>query len=156
MTTFAKMFSEEIRRLARKEIRAAVSDLQSTNRKLKQANSQLQKRLAGMERQLKKVAEGKLTTAKSVSKVEDALEQKVRITAKGIRSLRARWGVSQTDFARILGVSSQSIVNWEAKEGAISLRSRPRQAYLELRHIGARDARKLLDEMDGSTAKTAE
>ena len=54
--------------------------------------------------------------------------------------------MSQTDFARVLGVSAQSVVNWEAKEGAISLRERPRKAYLSLRDLGAREARKLLEE----------
>ena len=54
MPTFAKNFTDEVRRLARKELRVATQEIQESNRKLKKSNSDLTKRVANLERLIKK------------------------------------------------------------------------------------------------------
>ena len=44
-------------------------------------------------------------------------------TPTAIRKLRAKLGQSRSEFAGTLGVSTQTIVNWESKRGALKLRA---------------------------------
>lgn len=68
---------------------------------------------------------------------------KLRFVAKGLGSLRKRLGVSIEEFATLLGVSPQSIYNWQAGKTV------PRRAQLEklaaVRSIGKREARQMLE-----------
>lgn len=67
----------------------------------------------------------------------------VRFVAKGLRSLRARLGLSAAQLATLLSVSEQSVYNWETKK------TMPRQeqlaAIIALRGVGKRDAHSRLD-----------
>jgi len=59
--------------------------------------------------------------------------------AKGLRSQRARLGLSAADFGKLIGVSAQSIYNWESEK------ARPRAGQIarvaQLRLMGKREAR---------------
>lgn len=46
------------------------------------------------------------------------------VTPAGIRSLRERLGLSRAAFAAQLGVSAQTVANWENRTGALRLQSR--------------------------------
>jgi uncharacterized Zn finger protein len=50
------------------------------------------------------------------------------ITGTQVRELRERLGLSQRDFALMLGVSGASIVKWEKSEAAVGLQKRSRSA----------------------------
>ena len=67
----------------------------------------------------------------------------MRFVAKGLRSLRARLGLSAHDLAQLMGVSDQSIYNWELKKAA------PRREQLvtlgTLREMGKREAHARLE-----------
>lgn len=54
---------------------------------------------------------------------EPAKRRPFKATGAGVRSLRNRLGLSRSDFARKLGVSAQSITNWENSRGKLVLRS---------------------------------
>lgn len=68
---------------------------------------------------------------------------KARLIAKGLRSMRARLGLSTAELATLLGVSPRSIYNWEHWKASL------RQSYIDaiaaLRGIGKKDARKRLE-----------
>jgi transcriptional regulator with XRE-family HTH domain len=76
----------------------------------------------------------------------------VRFVAKGLRSQRKRLGLSQTDVGTLLGVSAQSIYNWESES------ARPRDDQLAklaaLRGIGKREAAERLKQRVGTRAST--
>jgi transcriptional regulator with XRE-family HTH domain len=74
--------------------------------------------------------------------------KQVRFVAKGLRSHRERLGVSAVELAKLIGVSSQSVYNWE--HGV----TRPREAQLgalaTLRSLGKREVRARLEQIDGA------
>jgi transcriptional regulator with XRE-family HTH domain len=63
--------------------------------------------------------------------------------SKGLVSLRKRLGLSAADLARLLGVSMQSIYNWEHKKA--SPRKEQVAAIAALRSIGRKEALRRLD-----------
>jgi uncharacterized Zn finger protein/DNA-binding XRE family transcriptional regulator len=67
------------------------------------------------------------------------------ITGKAVAQLRARFGLSQSEFARLLGVSVPTIGNWEKKSGAIALQTRSLEAWRAARRLTKRQARRKLD-----------
>jgi DNA-binding transcriptional regulator YiaG len=155
MPNINKVLNEEIRRLARREVRSSLSPLQDKNRALRKTVSELQTRVRQLERANKRLA-SQTVQPTAVAAASDASadtdEDRVRITAKGIRSLRQKWNMTAAEFAEMLGVSQLTVYNWEKKEGPIRMRQRPRSAYLGLRDLGAREARRRLEEMQGGQA----
>jgi DNA-binding transcriptional regulator YiaG len=69
----------------------------------------------------------------------------LRFVAKGLRSLRARLGLSAPELARLIGVSDQTVYNWELKKTV------PRKSQLatlaNVRSLGKREARSRLDSL---------
>ena len=90
--------------------------------------------------------EQRLREEATKSKTEREELGQVRITAKGIRSLRRRFGVSQAEFAQLVDFTAQAVYLWESKEGRLDLRADSKAALAELRTIGAREARRRLEE----------
>ena len=75
---------------------------------------------------------------------EPAEGQKARITAKGMRSLRKKLGLTGQEFAKLLGVSLISVYQWEKKSGPLRVRDATRAAILSVRDLGAREAKERL------------
>ncbi len=61
-------------------------------------------------------------------------------TGGGITSLRERFRMTPIEFALLVGVSTLTITNWEAKSGALTLRARSRQALGEVERLSKRKA----------------
>jgi len=51
------------------------------------------------------------------------------VTGKAVAALRAKFGMSQSEFARLLGVSAPSVGNWEKKPGTLDLQTRTLSAW---------------------------
>jgi uncharacterized Zn finger protein/DNA-binding XRE family transcriptional regulator len=66
------------------------------------------------------------------------------VTGKAIAELRAKFGMSLSEFAKLLGVSVPSIVNWEKKSGPLDLQSRSLAAWKTARRLTKRQAWKQL------------
>lgn len=62
-------------------------------------------------------------TAKKTAKKAVGKPRRFKATAASIRKLRAGLGLSRADFAAQVGVSAQSIMNWESKSGPLNLRA---------------------------------
>ena len=111
MPNIATALKEEITRLARKEIRAQTGST-------KKASAQYRRDIAALKRQVAKLTkqvallEGQILK-KAPALPTDKAKTNVRFTAKGLRSQRKRLGLSIPDYARLAGVSPQSIYNWE-------------------------------------------
>jgi uncharacterized Zn finger protein len=63
------------------------------------------------------------------------------ITGKAVARLRTKFGMSQSEFARLLGVSVPTIGNWEKKSGTLALRSRSLNAWDAAKKLTKRQAR---------------
>lgn len=145
MPDISALFKSEIARLSRKTVRQHVEPLRSIVAAQRQQLSALKKQVSQLERELTKlrrVAAPKVvpTAADSAS---DAAPTQVRFVAKGLKSLRARLGLSAEDLGRLIGVSTQTIYNWEAKKTAP--RSSQLGAIAAVRGLGKKDAEARLE-----------
>jgi DNA-binding transcriptional regulator YiaG len=140
MPNFASALKGEISRLSTKVARNHVAPVQSTTSALRKQVSALKKQLQALERE---VAALKRRTTRTQPNVESEDESKFRFTAKGLRSLRTRLGLSADEFGRLLDVGQQTIYNWESEK------TQPRRAQVPsiaaLRKIGKREARARLE-----------
>lgn len=62
------------------------------------------------------------------------------VTGKAVARLRTKFGMSQSEFAKLLGVSAPSIGNWENKPGTLNLQPRTRDALNDAKKLTKRKA----------------
>jgi transcriptional regulator with XRE-family HTH domain len=147
MPNIAALLKEEISRLSRKEIRRQVSVV-------KRSSAQHRRHIAALKRQVQKLEKQIATVARRSGKVGTASASGAsagtgadaagnRFVAKGLVSLRSRLGLSASEFAKLVGVSAQSIYNWEHKKAT------PRREQVAtiatLRGLGKKEARARLE-----------
>jgi DNA-binding transcriptional regulator YiaG len=136
MSNVAFALKEEIVRLARKEIRAETEGLKKGSAQFRSEVSALKKRVASLEKTVSRLSKSAAKGQKAKAVPNE--ETQVRFRAKGLIALRRRLGLSATEMGTLLGVSAQTIYNWEAEK------SRPRQpqlvAFASMRGIGKRQA----------------
>jgi DNA-binding transcriptional regulator YiaG len=138
---------QEIQRLARKEVRAAVLPLKKERISLKRSLRDLRNQVTLLEKQNRALNSSFANTGASLpTTVQDEEGHRVRITAKGMKSLRRKLKLTQAEFAKLLGVSSQSVWQWEQKSGAIRIRNRTREALLNLRNKTSKEVKQQLNE----------
>lgn len=136
MPNIAALLKNEISRLSRREVRKEVQPLRKLAATHRREIAALKRTIAALDRRAKSLA--KATSLKNQEGgVSD--ERPTRFVAKGLVSLRKRLGVSAADLARLLGVSMQSVYNWERKKA--SPRREQVAAIAALRSIGKKEAR---------------
>lgn len=142
MSNLGSVLKNEITRLARKEVRTQLEPLRKANANYRREIAELKRQLSTLSRQAKGTARAPREPVE-----EGAQPAKLRFGAKGLRTLRARLGLSAGDFGKLAGVSGQSIYNWEAGKAV------PRRSQLEalsaLRSLGKREAQARLQEISG-------
>lgn len=136
MANIHAMLKEEITRLARKTLNAELEGL-------RKASAGYRKDIAALKRQVAALERGRATLEKRVGRTASAPketegESAVRFSAKGLKTLRARLGLSAEDFGRLAGVSGQSVYNWE--RGTTIPRRQQVLALAGLRGLGKREA----------------
>ena len=136
-----RLLKEEIARLARREIRSETERLKKASSQYRADIAALKRQVADLEKQLGRAAR-KVAPASS-AETSDVDTSKLRYSAQRLKSQRARMDVTAADFARLLGVSAQTVYNWEAE----TTRPRPEQiaAIAGLRKIGKKEVRARLD-----------
>lgn len=147
MPNLTSVLNEEIRRLARKEIRAQVGKTQkqvAEQRReiaeLKRVNAELARRVSFLERQekqrLEHPAEPKVVIQKADGKTEPA--STARFSPKWLSKHREKLGLSAVDYAKLVGCSPLSIYKWE--KGESTPRVAQREMLASIRGIGKREA----------------
>src|SRR5690349_19080525 len=111
MPNLGTVLKAEISRLARKEVRAEVETLRKASGTYRREIAELKRQVAQLERRLKQAAKARPAAA-SAQEGEDTATR-MRFSAKGLQSLRAKLGLSAADFGALAGVSGQSIYHWE-------------------------------------------
>lgn len=143
MANLASLLKSEISRLARREINAAVEPLRAQVTRLRKEVSGLKRQLSDMERANKR-AEQASPVVEAVQKVGEDGKQR-RFSAKRLKAFRERMGLSAPDLASLLGVSAQSIYNWE--NGAVRPSDDTIVALARLKESGKRNLRAALEQM---------
>jgi DNA-binding XRE family transcriptional regulator len=141
MPNIGAMLKQEITRLARREVRVQVQATKKASTQYRRHIAALRRQVTALERQLAVVRRRGTTSAPAAA--ADA-PQKIRFVAKGLKSQRARLGLSAADFGRLVGVSAQSIYNWE--QGHATPRAGQLAILAARRGIGKREALKLLEQ----------
>jgi DNA-binding transcriptional regulator YiaG len=144
MANIGTVLKVEIIRLARREVRREVQLLRKSSAGYRREIAALKRAIATLERCTKALA--KSTPMQSSSTLTD--ETPIRFVAKGLVSLRKRLGLSAAELAQLLGVSMQSVYNWEHKKA--SPRKEQVAAIVALRPIGKNEARRRLEAMTRS------
>ena len=107
MPDFKLTFQEEVRRLARKEVKAASETLAAQQKTIRE----LTKRIEALE---KKQAVPVVPKAdKPAEVVVPAKSGKARFSPKTIIKFRKKYGISQKGFAALLGVATFTVSHWE-------------------------------------------
>ena len=153
MPNIASVLKAEILRLAAKAVRTAVAPLKKEKVGLKRTARDLRRRVKKLEQDNEILLAEQERHRKLVVGAIPADTLTIRITAKGMRSLRRKLGLTQVEFARLVGVSGQNVYQWERKEGAIRVRNATKKAIFSVRDLGAREARRRLEDMTESTAR---
>jgi len=146
MPNIATALRDEIRRLSRQESRTQVEPTKKATAVHRRDIALLKRQVVLLERQVKSMM-GRLSTTSSVPQTS-VPEAKLRFVAKGLRSQRERLGLSAEGLGKVLGVSGQSIYNWE------SGKARPRRDQLtklsQLRKVGKRRVMAFLAQQAGT------
>ncbi|GHB95500.1 helix-turn-helix domain-containing protein [Thermomonas carbonis] len=140
MPNLSTILKGEITRLARKEIKAAVDPVRKANAGQRKEIAELKRQMAALQRDLK----ASLKPSKVV-KQEGEAPAGTRFSAKGLKSLRAKLGLSAGEFGLLVGASGQSIYKWETGKGVPRASQLP--ALASVRGIGKREAAKRLASM---------
>ncbi len=146
MPDIAKVLREEIQRLARREIKAAIAYLKKDNATLKRTAADHKRRLSQLEKDSKYLLPQAKKFRETVVKPPDVEVEKARITAKMIKSIRGRLGLSQATLAKILKVATNTVLLWEQKEGRLTFRNlETKAAIVSLRGMTKAEVAKLLE-----------
>ena len=145
MPNIAIVLKDEMQRLARKEIKAALSRLHKDNVALKRTAADHKRRLATLERGNRKLLKYASKNQAEAVEVKDQEIDRARITAKMIRSIRAKLNLSQTEFAALIGVNGQSVYQWEHKEGRLTFRGNTKAMIVGLRKLNRIEAHQNLE-----------
>ena len=140
MPSIEKVLRSEIQRLAKKEAKAATADLRKLSAGHRRSIADLRRRVEQLERENKQLVKqlAKLPQ-ESDEPVEDAID-KARITAKMIKSIRSRLGLSQAKFGQLIGVAAITVAKWEQKEGRLMFRGDAKAKIVAARSMTKKEA----------------
>ncbi len=143
MANLVVSLREEIRRLARKEIRLQTGSMKQAVSQYRREIARLKRQLRSMEKRLAMVAAARPTAA--IATVENHSLEGTRFSVRSLKSQRRRLGFSASHYAMLVGVSPLTIYNWEHGK------SRPRKSQLavlaSIRGIGKREAKAKLGKL---------
>jgi len=148
MPSLNTVLGEEIRRLARKEIRSQVGPTQKIVAKYRGEIADLKRRVADLERRLGFVEKQEKKRISAGPKAARSAGAKApRFSPGWIKKHRKKLGISAADYGQLIGVSPLTVYNWE--KGNSSPRMKQLLAWGEIRGLGKREAIKRLELMEG-------
>jgi DNA-binding transcriptional regulator YiaG len=149
MPNIASVLKEEILRLARKEARGETNALKRASAQYRRDIAALKRQVAELQRNVAPLEKQAIRNAPSEAAEVDT--DRVRFSAKGLRSQRQRLGLSAANYGKLIGITGQTIYSWEQET------SRPRQQQVakiaSLRHLGKREALTRLEQLKGGGKK---
>lgn len=146
MANVAELLKSEIARIARREVRKETKTLASVVRQQKAKIVALQKQLAAVQKERKASHRKSLAIDPALTPSVVPRRRNGQFRPDGLKQLRAEHKISAAVLSRILGVTVQSIYNWE------SGKTRPNVTQFEkiiiLTNMGKREFRSRLASMD--------
>lgn len=149
MPNIGALLKAEIARLSKREIRKEVASV-------KKASATHRREIAALKRHVMALQRKSALLEKRANQAFDSetsalTDRPVRFVAKGLRSLRKRLGYSAAQLARVLGVSEQSVYNWETRK--TTPRKEQLAAISAMRGMGKREAQSRLASIESTRAR---
>lgn len=142
MPNFVAALKEEVTRLARKELRGETGMLKKSSARYRSEIAGLKRRIALLEQQVSRLA--RMAAKGRRDENEPANEgRRVRFSADGLKKLREKRGLSAAALGKLLGVTAQTIYNWEA--GTTRPGSEQLAALAAARSLGKREIARRLE-----------
>ena len=138
MPDIKQVLNDEIRRLARKELKNTLGPLAKQVAEQKKQISELKKQILMLEKRQSVPTE---TKKDELVPVEDNV--KLRLNSAGIVRIRTKLKLSQAELAKLVGVSAHTVSLWEI--GRVSPRANAKAAICALRTIGKKELKKRLN-----------
>lgn len=142
MPNIASVLREEILRLSRKETRSQTTATKKSAAQHRRDIAALKRQVATLQRQVNSLLKRATKGDPSPTEGADGDAAKLRFVAKGLRSHRARLGLSAGDFGKLVGASGQSVYAWET--GKTVPRREQVAKIAAVRSMGKREAEKRL------------
>jgi len=150
VSNIASVFKDEVARQVRRQLRGETESLKKASNRYRSDIAALKRRIDALEKQvshLEKSAKANAPPAATVdpdTKLRFKPQAKLRFKAQGIRAQRTRLDLSAPEMGALIGVSAQTIYNWETGK----TRPRPEQmpAIAAVRKMGKREAKARLDQ----------
>jgi DNA-binding transcriptional regulator YiaG len=136
MPNIAAVLKSEISRIARKEVRNETASLKKVAASHRSDIAAFKRRIQTLEQLLRR-SEKTRPGAALVAETNGS-PIKTRFSAKSLASQRKRLGLSASDCGLLVGVSTQSIYNWE--EGKARPHAKHLPALAALKTLGKKDA----------------
>lgn len=142
MPDLKSLLNDEIRRLARKEVKIAMEPVLENIANLKKLCAEQKKQIQRLEKAL--------NDAGNPVVEEEEKPRSCRLNAAGIIRIRGKLKLTQSEFGKLLGVTMHTVSIWEQEKCA------PRPAMKEkicaLRTLGKRKVKQLLEAADAPEA----
>ena len=142
MPNLQTVLKQEIQRLARREIRAELGAAKKAVARHRRDIAELKRRSADLEqrvRYLESREAGRLKAGPTKSKPPAG----TRFSVRSLKAQRAKSGLSRANYARLVGVSSATIYNWES--GSTKPGAKHMATLVSLRGLGKREADRRLE-----------
>jgi len=152
MPNIASVLKEEIRRLARKEIKAQVATTRRAAVQHRRDIAELRRLLRMQARRIAGLTANGASVAEELEEEDEhGIPKHSRFSARSVRSQRRRLKLSAEEFGKLLGVSALTVYNWEKGK------ARPRRAQfaklITVRNLGRREAMQQLTEAGSASRK---
>jgi len=138
MPNIGAILKAEIVRLARRASKPELSSIKKELVDLKRRMSSQRKTIQALEHDNARLVADLNARSNRVAVPAADGKVKIRLSPKLIRAQRKRLGLSQREFALLLGVSTNTLVLWET--GKTAPREKTRPIFASIRKLGRREA----------------
>ncbi|MEI7902156.1 MAG: helix-turn-helix transcriptional regulator [bacterium] len=125
--------------------KGAVSATRKPVLNLRRDVSELKRQMLDLKRLLRNVQMDVGNCVKA-SKPEDLKQTRIRPTGDMVKKLRQRLGLTQVELARLISVSSLTVLKWEQVPGRIRLRARTLESLAKAKAMSKTEAKASLCE----------
>lgn len=149
MANLAAALKDEIRRLARREIKAETGATKQAVAQYRRDIARLKRRLRDQEKRIALLQGREQKRSEQPQPSGEAVES-YRFSPRSVKAQRARLGLSAADYAKLVGVTQLTVYNWEKGK------TRPRQEQfamlVAIRGIGKHEAMRRLQSLDNTSS----
>lgn len=149
MADIAGLLKSEITRLSGKVVRQHFAPLRAATTAQRHQIAALKRQIAALEKKIAKVQRSDKPIGSDKTEADEG--PSFRFVAKGFRTLRERLGLTADEMGLLVGVSGQSVYNWEHQKA--KPRTRQLAAIAELRSLGKKQARARLEALSAKPQK---